>query len=106
MHDPISVQHFRNSHWDSDSICGTNMVGARTPQDMDRSTTTCIACKAVHENRPLFGITAIDEDGYIDSQVFNTVPEQLAGIEEAFDAGALNVTMRIIPVGDIKNGEW
>lgn len=106
MHDPISVQHFRNSHWDSDSICGTNMVGARTPQDMEATNTTCIACKAIQEGRPLYGLSGVDEDGHIDRQVFNTPKEQRDAIEVLFDLGALNVTLQILSVDQLKAGEW
>jgi hypothetical protein len=73
---------------------------------MNADITDCIACKAILDNRPLYGITAVDEDGHTDRQVFNTPAEQMAGVEEAFDNLAVNVTVQILSVDDLKNGEW
>jgi hypothetical protein len=100
------IQHFRATHWDSDSICGTNLVGQRNPIDMVERHTTCIACKAVLEGRPLYQVTAVDEDGHTDKSVFNTPAEQMAWMEEALDNGAVNVTMQIISHNEIMAGEW
>lgn len=100
------AQHFRHHHEASDSICGTNMVGQRTPLDMDDGATTCIACVAILAGKPLYGITSTDEDGNIISEVFNTPREQMEAAEEAFKNGALIVTMQIRSVDDLKMGEW
>ena len=102
----ISVNHFRATHYDSDSVCGTNMVGARTENDMDAANTTCIACKAVLDGRPLYQVTAVDEDGYTDKSVFNTPAAQMARVEEALNDGAVNVTMQIVSHNEIMAGEW
>ena len=106
MSDTISVQHFRNSHWDSDSVCGINMAGARTPQDCDPNTTTCIACKAIQEGRPLFAVSTVDEDGYSDTNVFNTAQEQIEFAESCMENGAESATMCIFTVEMLKDGEW
>lgn len=100
-------QHYMMYGTDTESICGTDMVGQRDPlKDTNPDLTNCIACRAILEDRPLYGITAVDEDGHTDRQVFNTSIEQLGGIEEAFDNGAVNVTLQILSVDDLRNGEW
>lgn len=100
------AQHYRSSHWNSDSICGVNMVGQRTPQDMDASIADCIACRAILEDRPLYGLSVVDEDGYSQTLLFNTAKEQIDNIKECYDNGALTVTLKILSVDDLKDGEW
>lgn len=101
------TQHYMTDGRNTESICGTDMVGRRDPFfDTNATVTNCIACKAILEDRPLYGLSAVDEDGHTDRQVFNTTKEQMAAIEDAFDLGALNVTVQILSVDDLKNGEW
>lgn len=100
------VQHFMTDGRNTESICATDMVGQRDPaKDTDDALTTCISCLAILANRPLYKVTATDEDGYIDTRAFNTPAEQMAAVEEAFDNGAVKVTMQILSVEELKSGE-
>lgn len=100
------IQHFMTDGRNTESICGTDMVGQRNPAvDTDDGATTCINCVAILAGKPLYQITAVDEDGYTDRQRFNTPAEQMAAIEEALDNGAVNITLQILSVDELKSGE-
>lgn len=101
------AQHYMTDGRNTESICGYDMVGCRNPSvDTDSTKTDCISCKAILDDRPLYAIHAIDEDGtYQETVRFNTPAEQLAYAETCFDNGAANVTFKILSVEDLRNGE-
>lgn len=100
------TQHYMTDGRSTESVCATDMVGRRNPAiDTDKTKTTCISCKAINEDRPLYAIYAMDEDGYSETIRFNTPREQLEYAETCFDNGAVNVTFKILSVVDLKSGE-
>jgi hypothetical protein len=100
------AQHYMLDGRGTESVCGFDMVGRRNPvMDMNELLTTCISCKAIRENRPLYAVTATDEDGYTETIKFNTPKEQLDYIETCFDNGAVMVTLQILSVDELKSGE-
>jgi len=100
------AQHYMTDGRNTESVCGYDMVGLRNPFfDTDKSVTTCIACKAINEDRPLYAVDVLDEDGYKQRLRFNTPREQLDYVEFAYDEGAVSVTLQILSVEDLRNGE-
>ncbi len=100
------TQHYMTNGRNTESVCGYDMVGLRDPsKDTNYRLTTCISCKAIHDDRPLYAVDTIDEDGYSQRIRFNTPKEQLDYVEFAYDEGALSVTLQILSVEDLRNGE-
>jgi hypothetical protein len=100
------AQHYMPTGWSTESVCGFDMVGLRNPAvDTDVTKTDCIACKAINEDRPLYAVDVLDEDGYKQRLRFNTPREQLDYVEFAYDEGAVSVTLQILSVEDLRNGE-
>jgi hypothetical protein len=92
--------------WSTESVCGFDMVGMRNPSvDTNPALTDCISCKAILEDRPLYAIDAVDEDGNHIRVRFNTPREQMEYAEFCFDEGAVNVTFNILSVDALKSGE-
>lgn len=99
------TQHFMTDGRNTESVCGYDMVGRRNPAiDTDINQTNCVECIAVYKGQALYAVTATDEDGNEVQVRFLTPAEQLAYTEFCFDEGATQVTLQIISLEDIKNG--
>ena len=100
------TQHYMTDGRNTESVCGADMVGRRDPKfDTDPTVTNCIECIAVRTGVCLYQVTAIDEDGTEIKVRFLTPAEQLSYTEFCFDEGAQNVTLQIISLEELKNGE-